>query len=258
MRKRKVCGCAKRRARVAVEHDRVHRRGLRQRRAQRPGGQAARVAGAALVEHRDLDAAGEPRVLQPVVADHDVDLRMRGQQRRYRLRTLARRRHRAAGASRQQHGFVAVLDRVVVGADQASIAASRAVAAGDDARRPAALHERFGERHDERRLAGAAGNEIADDDDRDRGRGEPPNVASPALRDRRGQRGERRHRRAQQPLGSRRGTLVPEGAQRRLESLAQPAGARGRFCLPRRRGHRAVSGSAAAGRRRRHRPARRR
>ncbi len=167
-------------AREHEAHDRVDRREARRRLAQRSGRQQQAVAEAARrVDDRDLDVARERVVLQSVVGDDHVDVRVRREQRRAprrrgRRRPRPARRSPRGSAARRRRRARRRRDR-----PRARRVAAAAVAAADDPGTPAALAQRFDERDDERRLARAAGGDVADDDHRNAATGTRCSSAAP-------------------------------------------------------------------------------
>ncbi|PMQ09404.1 hypothetical protein JaAD80_25995 [Janthinobacterium sp. AD80] len=104
-------------------------------------------------------------MLQAVVRHQHVDVGMRGQQRPARLRAVAPHHHGAAAALEDQQRLVAHLLRRGAGADGARRAVGAAVAARNHARAHAGVAQGLHQPDRQRRLAGAANKDIADDDD---------------------------------------------------------------------------------------------
>ena len=104
-------------------------------------------------------------MLQAVVADYHVAVGMRCQQRTRGGDALLADPHRTRGMACQQHRFIAALCRVVRTVHRARLSRAAAIAAADNA----GLHSRFAQTcrqpQHQRRLAGAADADIADDDD---------------------------------------------------------------------------------------------
>jgi hypothetical protein len=146
----------------------------RHRLAQRPGGQETTVAAAALVEDEDLDVAAEREVLQPVVGDDGVDAVVGLQQGMGGGHAIAADDHRHARAPREKQRFVADVVRCVVRCHPPGHVVGRAapaVATRDDARHAPRCTQRLDDREHGRRLAGAADEQVADDDHRHRQHG---------------------------------------------------------------------------------------
>ena len=95
-----------------MRHDRVHRAQPRGRLAQRAGRQQEAVAEATCIDHGDLDVAREAIVLQAVIEDDDVDLRVRSAQRRDHCDAVGAHPHRAAAAAGEHDRLVANLARL--------------------------------------------------------------------------------------------------------------------------------------------------
>ena len=102
-------------------------------------------------------------MLQAIVGEHHVALRMRGQQRVDRGDAIASDPDRQRVGSKQQR-FVTHDGGIIPWRDRARCARGSAVAAADDARMPAGLLERGRERAGKRRLARAPDEDAADDD----------------------------------------------------------------------------------------------
>src|SRR5450432_1458274 len=142
--------------------------------AQRTRGKHEAVAETPLaVDHRQLDIARERVVLQAIVAHQHVDLGMRLEKRARRRGPVGRDVDGHARAPRDHHRLVAeVLGGGDVGihahhAQRIVLAAGHAaIAARDHPGRPAAVHEDLEDLDHERRLAGTAHRDVADDDDR--------------------------------------------------------------------------------------------
>ena len=152
---------------VAADHDqRLHVRRLRrERRAQGAGGNAEAVAEAALpVDHGEGEVLRQRRVLQAVVEHEDLGPRLD----RHRRAPDAVRSDPARRDPREQQRLVADRPRVMDGRiDLDGIDPLHAAVAARKKRDPAALADQHPrERDRRRRLAGAAGDEIADADDR--------------------------------------------------------------------------------------------
>ena len=158
-----------RRCLVAADHDqRLHERRLRRdRRAQRAGGNAEPVAETLLaVDDREGEILGELGILQPVVEDEDARRPPRPPARAACTRS-APTQHGATRAS--SSGSSPTDPRVVDGRDRpgcGSDALLSAVAARQKRHALAVGDQHLRERDRRRRLAGAAGDEIADADDR--------------------------------------------------------------------------------------------
>jgi hypothetical protein len=110
-------------------------------------------------------------VLEAIVGQDHVALGIAREQRASGGDSVARNDDREARA-REQQRLVADAVRIVVGLDRHRLAllVVATVPAAHDARTKAALRERRSERRHERRLAGAAHGDVADDDDRHRRR----------------------------------------------------------------------------------------
>src|SRR5699024_7380236 len=129
------------------------------------GNQQAVAVAAAAVDDFDLDVTAQAVVLQAVVADHDVaagfDQGAGGGD------AVAVHAHLRAGAVGDEDGLVAAPTRVGVGLHpQGALFVLAAVAAAGDARGPAGGAQAFDHGDRQRGLAAAAGDEVADDDDR--------------------------------------------------------------------------------------------
>ena len=121
-----------------IANNRVDRSKPPQRFAQRPDRQTPAVAGAAPVENDQFDIASQPVVLQAVVAEQDIDLRVRRQQGRPRRRTLPPDADRHATAPGEQQRFIAHRFRQRIGAHRHHAIAAASVTPADDPRLPAA------------------------------------------------------------------------------------------------------------------------
>jgi len=134
------------------------------READRPA--AASHSFTALVEHHDLRVAGEAQVLEPVVADENVDLGVRLQERAARGGAIAADEHRHLRATTQQQRLVACQSGGRVGLDREHAVVTSPVTAGNDAGPESAAFQQPDDRSHRRGLACTADDEIADDDDR--------------------------------------------------------------------------------------------
>ena len=140
----------------------------RLRLAQRPRRQQQAVADAALVEDDDLHVAVQAQVLQAVVGHQHVDVGMGRAQQACRIDAPARHRHWSGGAAMDQQRLVADIGGMAVRTEFDGARALSAVAARDDAGCPAVLSQSLHECDDGRRLAGAAGDQVADHEHRHR------------------------------------------------------------------------------------------
>ena len=113
----------------------------------------------------DLDVAREGIVLQAVVGDQDVDVGMQVQQMASGLRAPAPDDDGTAGATRNQQGFVADVLRARRGQHFARRVLGPAVAARDHARPHPGRAQLLREPDRQWGLAGAADEDIADDND---------------------------------------------------------------------------------------------
>jgi hypothetical protein len=118
------------------------------------------------VNDDDFHGPRERVVLQAIVGDHHIDVRLRCNQRR------GRRRAPAADPDRQpcfgiEQRLVADDARIVIGHDRTRHDIGAAVTSTHDSGMATALGERVGQRERQRRLAGAADIHVADDDNGD-------------------------------------------------------------------------------------------
>src|SRR5919198_2089825 len=169
--------------RRAVRDHRVDRAQPRTRLAQGAGGQHEAIAEAARVHHGDLDVAAQPIVLQPIVEHEHVDILVHRAKPLDHRDTIGADPDRAAAAPREHDRLIADLLGLRGDGGGARRPGGRALAARHDRRSPAFALEVLGDPDDERRLAAAAGHEIADDDHRNAGmraRQQPQRVQQPS------------------------------------------------------------------------------
>ena len=121
------------RCRQSRRHDIIHTAQSAQWFAQRTGRQAVPISEAAYtVDHRDLDIAGESIMLQSVIGDDDVAVRMLNQGFS-RGDPVRRHRHWAPAPRGDEHRLVADNNGITVGPDLLGPASGRtAVSARDD------------------------------------------------------------------------------------------------------------------------------
>jgi hypothetical protein len=105
-------------------------------------------------------------MLKAIVAQDDIAAGIDQQPRR--CRTIPARRDRGAAASREQYRFIADAVGRVGGLHQARRARGSAVTPGHDARPKSRLRQLLGYPAYQRRFAGTADGQVADDDDRTR------------------------------------------------------------------------------------------
>jgi len=148
---------------VTVHDDRIDRGQAPHRFAQRSRGQEQAVAEAPrAVYDGNFEIARQRIVLQAIVAQKQIALRMRTQQRGGCFEALPAGEDRNVGAAREQHGFVAGDGRIAVRADFLDLF-STTVAARDDARVIAVVLEKFREPGHQRSLSGTADRDVAYD-----------------------------------------------------------------------------------------------
>jgi hypothetical protein len=119
--------------------------------------------------YRDLEVAAQRVVLQSVVEDDDVALRVRLAQRGDHRGAIGPDPHRATGAARHQHRLVADFGGIGSERHAARRGDGAQIPARDDRRRPALRLEQLGDVDGERRLARAAHREVANGDHRHAG-----------------------------------------------------------------------------------------
>ena len=90
----------RRNRRLSVQHQGVRSGDARWTFAQRAGRQGPAVTDAALIHDNDLDVALQTQMLQSVVGDQHIAVRMRRQERLCRGNAVAADENRAAGAAR--------------------------------------------------------------------------------------------------------------------------------------------------------------
>jgi len=105
-------------------------------------------------------------MLQAVVAENDIDLGVRSQQGAACRHPIAPDPDRHTAAPSEQHRLVADFGRGRIRCYRARCEMGTAVTAADDSRPPAAILQLPGQPQRQRRLAGAADRDVADDDDR--------------------------------------------------------------------------------------------
>ena len=203
--------------------------------AQRSRGQQPAIAEAArAVDDGDLDAPRQAVMLQSVVGQDHVAPRMPGEERPAGSDPVAGDDDGIAGACEQQR-LVADPARIVLRTDRERRArlVVPAVAAAHDPRPEPALRQRQRERGHERRLAGAADRDVADDDHRSAHLDRVPH-ADPVERapgrhadaeqererqqDERDGRGPRRIPRGDEAFGKRHGARAPARSARHFGS----------------------------------------
>ncbi len=96
-----------RRPGTSIEDNCVHAIQTRNRFAQRPRRQAPPIHQAALVEHGDLHRTCQPIVLQAIVGQQQIAIRIRSKQRKGGSASVTADEYGAAAAPCQQQGFVA-------------------------------------------------------------------------------------------------------------------------------------------------------
>ena len=130
---RKHCG------RVTVENHRIDPRHALQRLAQRACGQAPAVQYTARIEHGNFDVARQSIVLQSIVAEDYVAVRMRRNQRQSCGDTVCTDEYRTSAVSGKHQCLVAENGRITKGDDRRWAPDTAAVTAGDDSRPSPAL-----------------------------------------------------------------------------------------------------------------------
>ena len=105
-------------------------------------------------------------MLQAVVGDHDIDIRMRRHERLRRSRAPTADPHRQSCSSIKQR-LVADDMRIIAGRDCARHDIAAPITTTDDSGIATAFCQRVRQRERERRLAGAADRHVTDDDNRD-------------------------------------------------------------------------------------------
>jgi hypothetical protein len=141
----------------------------RQRLAQGSGGQRQSIAETACGIHNgDLYVALERMVLQAVVTQQRVDLGMRLEQGACILAPVGSAPYRTGQRCCQQHRLIASHRWIVIATHVRRHACVGRIGAGDDRGSAASFGQAPGKPLYERRLAGPAGGDIADDDDRNR------------------------------------------------------------------------------------------
>ena len=137
-----------------------------QRLAQRPRRHAQSVPVPAFaIDHHDLHVAGEPQVLESVVAQYDVALGATDQDARGGD-SIRPGGHRSAGTACQQHRFIPHPLRIAVRPHFPGPSAGGApVSAAHDPDAQSVPREKLGDGNDQRGLPGTTDAEIADDDD---------------------------------------------------------------------------------------------
>ncbi len=146
-----------------MQHE-VHR--ARPGLAQRAGGQQPAVAHTLVVKNADLHVTRQGQVLEAVVADQHVDLRVRRQQRLASLCPPGGHEDRHTGGTGDQQRFVTHFGCRAGGHQhRAHLAALAAVAARDDAGPPAGRLQVAHQGDGHGGLAGAAGDHVAHHDD---------------------------------------------------------------------------------------------
>src|SRR5262245_5334137 len=162
-KRRQILGNPRRIA--SIYQDGVHAKEARRWFAQRASREEPSVAESArCVDHADLDVTVEAIMLQTVVADEDVAVGTRGEERAARCGPVRAYPHLAAAAAREQYRFVAAVERIGIVRDAVWRHMSAAVAAAEDTGRAAVPAQVIGNPQHRRRFAGAACSEVADDD----------------------------------------------------------------------------------------------
>ena len=137
-----------------------------QRRSERSGRHRQAIAEAtAAVDHGNSQVLGEPGVLQAVVHDDDGD-GMRPRLDRMRPRSAIARDQRRHNSSEQQRLVADVTGHVGLGIHPIGPRQAPAVASGERHRLMPRCPHALAQMNGKRRLAGAAGREVANADDR--------------------------------------------------------------------------------------------
>ena len=160
--------------RRAIPDDSRHSPQAYQRLAQRPGRQQMTVANAAPVKHGDFSTTTQVVMLQTIVGDDHIALRMRRQQRFPRGRAVASNIYRRLATPGEQHGLITRQRSRRVGyhGHNAAHAISTprgsfllAVTTADYARPPAARVQLADQSDHERCFVAIADRQITDDND---------------------------------------------------------------------------------------------
>ena len=120
------------------------------------------------IDDDDFDIAPQAVMLQAIVADNDIAIRMGGEQRISCRDAIAADKKSDLGARRNQHRFIADFDRIAQRPDLERAALGPTIAAADHARHVARKAQLLDQPDDKRCFAAAADADIADDDDRHR------------------------------------------------------------------------------------------
>src|ERR1700674_106032 len=137
--------------------------------AQRASGKQEAVTDAAFaVEYDNFHIALQAMVLQPVVGDDDIYLRLRGEQTPSSSDTIVSHPDWASAAPRQQDRLVTYFARRRVHGDFARRARATSVPATDDAGPVAVIPQETGQPEHQWSLAAATNGNAPNDDDRDR------------------------------------------------------------------------------------------
>ena len=191
----------------AVADHRIDRIQPRQRFAQRAQRQTPAVTGGAAIEDRQFDVAGQLVMLQAVVAEHNINFRMRGQQGGTGSSTVATDPDRHTAATRQQQRLVAHRSRAVFRVHRRRCLALTAVTATDDARAQPPRQQLLCQPQRQRRLAGTADRDVANNHDRHR-QAATGGITLSALRNQTKQRVQRQQQRQQKPQRRRQPALL--------------------------------------------------